>query len=50
MLGIPIEVIEHKLVIDPPFKQIKQKEKRYNAKRCGTIRQEVNILFEDGFI
>jgi hypothetical protein len=35
MLGIPREVIEHKLGIDPSFKPIKQ---------------EVNKLLEPGFI
>jgi hypothetical protein len=27
--GIPREVIEHKLDIDPSYKMIKQKERRY---------------------
>jgi hypothetical protein len=29
MFGIPREVIEHKLGIDPSYKSIKQKERRY---------------------
>jgi hypothetical protein len=33
MPGIPREVIEHKLNIDPAFKPIKQKERRYTPKR-----------------
>jgi hypothetical protein len=37
MLGIPREVIEHKLVIDPTFNPIKQKEKRYTPERRETI-------------
>jgi hypothetical protein len=50
MLGIPSEVIEHKLGIDPPFKPIKQKERRYTPERCETIQLEVNKLFEAWFI
>jgi hypothetical protein len=33
MLGIPREVIEHKLGIDPSYKLVKQKERRYTSKR-----------------
>jgi hypothetical protein len=43
-------VIEHKLGIDPMFKPIKQKEKRYTSERLETIRLEVNKLLEVGFI
>jgi hypothetical protein len=50
MPGIPIEVIEHKLGIDPAFKSIKQKERRYTPDRCETIWLEVNKLLEAGFI
>jgi hypothetical protein len=50
MLGNPREVIEHKLGIDPSFKPIKQKERRYTAERLKVIRQEVNRLLEAGFI
>jgi hypothetical protein len=50
MPGIPIEVIEHKLGIDPAFKSIKQKEKRYTSERCEAIQLEVNKLLEAGFI
>jgi hypothetical protein len=44
------EVIEHKLGIDPAFKPIKQKERRYTPERRETIRLEVNKLLEAGFI
>jgi hypothetical protein len=44
------EVIEHKLGIDPSFKPIKQKERRYMIERREVIRQEVNKLLEAGFI
>jgi hypothetical protein len=43
-------VIEHKLGIDPAFKPIKQKERRYTLERHETIRVEVNKLLEVGFI
>jgi hypothetical protein len=50
MPGIPREVIEYKLGIDPAFKSIKQKERRYTVERHETIRLEVNKLLEVGFI
>jgi hypothetical protein len=50
MPGIPREVIEHKLGIDPAFKPIKQKERRYTPDRREAIRLEVNKLFEVRFI
>jgi hypothetical protein len=50
MPWIPREVIEHKLAIDPSYKLIKQKERRYTPERHDTIQQEVNKLLEAGFI
>jgi hypothetical protein len=50
MPEIPREVIEHKLGIDPLFKSIKQKERRYTPERHETIWIEVNNLLEAGFI
>jgi hypothetical protein len=50
MSEIPRDVIEHKLGIDPAFKLIKQKERRYTPERRETIRLEVNKLLEAGFI
>jgi hypothetical protein len=50
MPGIPRQVIEHKLCIDPSYKPVKQKERRYTPEWCETIRQEVNKLLEAGFI
>jgi hypothetical protein len=50
MPRIPREVIEQKLDIDPAFKPIKQKERRYTPERHETIRLEVNRLFEVRFI
>jgi hypothetical protein len=50
MPGIPRKVIEHKLGIDPAFKPIKQKERRYTPDRREAIRLEVNKLLEARFI
>jgi hypothetical protein len=50
MPRIPREVIEHKLGIDPLYKMVKQKERRYTLERHETIRQEVKKLIEAGFI
>jgi hypothetical protein len=50
MLGIPSEMIEHKLDIDPSYKPVKQKERRYTPGKCETIRQEVNKLLKAEFI
>jgi hypothetical protein len=50
MFGIPRELIEHKLGIDPAFKPIKQKVRRYTPERRETIWLEVNKLLEVGFI
>jgi hypothetical protein len=46
MIRIPREVIEHKLGIDPLFKPIKQKERRYTPERRETIWVEINKLLE----
>jgi hypothetical protein len=50
MPGIPKEVIEHRLGIDPVFKPIKQKKRRYTLERREAIQLEVNKLLEAGFI
>jgi hypothetical protein len=44
------EVIEHKLDIDPLYKSVKQKERKYTPERRETIWQEVNKLLKAGFI
>jgi hypothetical protein len=49
MPGITREVIEYKLGIDPAFKPIKQKERRYTPERREAIRLEVNKLLEVRF-
>jgi hypothetical protein len=50
MPGILREVIEHKLDIDPSFKSIKKKERRYTPERHNVIQLEVNRLLEARFI
>jgi hypothetical protein len=50
MPGILRELIEYKLAIDPAFKSIKQRKKRYTPERRETIRLEVNKLLKVGFI
>jgi hypothetical protein len=50
MPEIPTKVIEHKLGIDPAFKPIKQKDRRYTPERREPIRLEVNKLLEAEFI
>jgi hypothetical protein len=50
MARIPREVIEHRLGIDPSYKPIKQKERRYTPKRRETIQQEVKKSLDAGFI
>jgi hypothetical protein len=50
MPGIPREVIEHELDIDPTFRPIKQKERMYTLERHDTILVEVNKLLEARFI
>jgi hypothetical protein len=50
MPGILMEVIEHKLGIDPAFKPIRQKKRLYTPERCEAITQEFHRLLEVGFI
>jgi hypothetical protein len=50
MPRISREVIEHKLAIDPSYKPVKQKERRYTPERQETICQDVNKLLKVGFI
>jgi hypothetical protein len=43
-------VLKHKLGIDPSYKPIKQKERKYTSEMRETIRQEVDKLLEVRFI
>ena len=50
MPGIPREVIEHKLGIDPSVRPVKQRERRYTPDRRDAIYEEVTRLLKAGFI
>ena len=50
MPGIPREVIEHKLGIDPSVRPVKQRERRYTPDRRDAIHEEVTRLLKAGFI
>jgi hypothetical protein len=50
MLGIPREVIEHHLKINPDAKPVSQKPRRQSVERQDFIRKEVRKLLDTGFI
>ena len=50
MLGLPRELAEHPLNIDPKFKPVKQFLRRFNEERCKAIGEEVAWLLAAGFI
>jgi len=50
MPGIPREVIEHRLKINPGAKPVRQKPRRQSVERQDFIRQEVRKLLDAGFI
>jgi hypothetical protein len=50
MPGIPREVIEHHLKIDPDAKPVSQKPQRQSVERQDFIREEVRKLLHAGFI
>ena len=50
MPGVPRELAEHTLNIDPKFKPVKQFLRRFNKKRRKAIGQEVARLLAAGFI
>ena len=50
MPGIPREVIEHKLMVNPAMKPIKQKARRQAPEREEFIRAEVRRLLDAKFI
>ena len=50
MPGLPRELAEHTLNIDPKFKLIKQFLRRFNKERREAIGQEVARLLAAGFI
>ena len=50
MPGVPRELAEHNLNIDPKFKPIKQFLRSFNEERRKAIGEEVARLLEAGFI
>ena len=48
--GVPIELAEHTLNIDPKFKPVKQFLPRFNEERRKAIGEEVARLLVAGFI
>ena len=47
MPGVPRELAEHTLNIDPKFKPVKQFLRRFNEERCKAIGEEVARLLVD---
>jgi hypothetical protein len=50
MPGVPREVIEHKLMVRPDAKLVKQKLRRFAPDRKHAIREELDKLFKASFI
>ena len=50
MPGVPRELVEHTLNIDPKFKPVRQFLGRFNEERCKAIGEEVARLLAAGFI
>lgn len=48
--GIDLEVIIHKLNIDPNVKPVKQKKRNFGVERNKVIEANVNKLLEAGYI
>ena len=49
MPGVPRELVEHTLNIDPKFKSVRQFLRRFNKKRRKAIGEEVARLLAAGF-
>nr|ABA92092.1 retrotransposon protein, putative, Ty3-gypsy subclass [Oryza sativa Japonica Group] len=50
MPGVPREVIEHKLMVRPDAKPVKQRPRRFAPDRKQAIREELDKLLKAGFI
>ena len=50
MPGVPRELAEHTLNIDPKYKPVRQFLRRFNEERRKAIREEVARLLAAGFI
>ena len=50
MPGVPRELAEHTLNVDPKFKPVRQFLRQFNKERCNAIGEEVARLLAAGFI
>ena len=50
MPGIPIEVIQHKLNVNPERKPVQQRRRAFTPERDQAVRDEVVRLLTAGFI
>jgi hypothetical protein len=50
MPGVPRELAEHKLYVDPKVRPVRQSLHPFNLQRHRTIGEEVNRLLAAGFI
>jgi hypothetical protein len=50
MLGVPRELIEHELHLNPKAKPIKQRLYRFTQDKTYVIKREITILLDAGFI
>ena len=50
MPGVPRELVEHTLNIDPKFKPVRQFLRRFNEERRKAIREEVARLLAQGLL
>ena len=50
MPGVPRELIEHALNVDPDAKLIKKKLRRFSQDKKDVITKEISTLLDAGFI
>ena len=50
MLGVPLNLTTHRLVVDTTFKPVKQKRRHFNAERIPMVQEEVDKLLKARFI
>jgi len=50
MLGVPRELVEHKLDLNPSSKPVKQRLRRFSSDKKAAIKKEITKLLVVGFI
>ena len=50
MLGVPRELVEHKLELNPSSKSVKQRLRWFSPDKKATIKKEITKLLAAGFI